>query len=80
VCRYGPNRRRIAVIATVLRTVLVGVNQGSVLAAGRLSPLVWVRIGLDYPMPGCVSTMGVLAGTRRNSSDPAGGAGGARDP
>jgi hypothetical protein len=36
------------VIATVVGTVLVGVNQGSVLGAGRLSPLVWVRIDLDY--------------------------------
>jgi hypothetical protein len=77
VCRYGPNRRRIAAIAAVVGTVLVGVNQGSVLVAGRLSPLVWVRVGLDYVIPGCVSTMGVLAGSRRNSSNHAGGPDGA---
>jgi archaellum component FlaF (FlaF/FlaG flagellin family) len=80
VCRYGPNRRRITVIATVVGSVLVGINQGTVLAAGRLSPLVWVRIGLDYLIPACVSTMGVLAGTRRSSWNRAGGAGGADTP
>lgn len=80
VCRYSPNRRRIAAIATVVGTVLVGVNQGSVLAAGRLGPLVWVRVGLDYLIPGCVSTMGVLAGSRRTGSNHAGAPDGAKPP
>lgn len=76
-CRYGPNRRRIAAIATVVGTVLVGVNQGSVLAGGHLGSLVWVRVGLDYVIPGCVSTMGVLAGSRRTGSSQAGAPDGA---
>lgn len=67
VCRYRPNRRRIGAIAAVVGTVLVGVNQGSVLIDGRPGPLVWVRVGLDYLIPACVSTMGVLAGSRRGA-------------
>jgi hypothetical protein len=69
VCWYRPNRRRIATIAAVVGTILVGVNQGAALAEGRLSPLVWVRVGVDYLIPCCVSTMGVLAGSRRMGSD-----------
>lgn len=74
MCRYRANRRRIAAIVAVVGTVLVGVNQGSVLAAGRLGPLLWVRVGLDYMIPACVSTMGVLAGSRRDRSNQATGA------
>lgn len=69
MCRYSPNRRRVAAIAAVVGTILVGINQGSVLAAGRLGPLLWVRVGLDYLIPACVSTMGVLAGSRRNDAN-----------
>jgi len=65
VCAHWPNRRRIALIAAVVGTILVGVNQGSNLAAGHLYPLLWVRVGLDYLIPSLVSTMGLLAGSRR---------------
>lgn len=67
VCLHRPNRRRIAVIAAVVGTLLVGINQGSVLAGGRLDWVVGVRIVLDYLIPACVSTMGVLAGSRRSA-------------
>lgn len=69
VCLYRPNRRRIALIAAVVGTLLVGINQGSVLANEQLGWVVWLRIILDYLIPAFVSTMGVLAGTRRASRD-----------
>lgn len=65
VCLHRPNRRRVALIAAAVGTLLVGINQGSVLARGDLGWVVWVRIVLDYLIPACVSTMGVLAGSRR---------------
>jgi low temperature requirement protein LtrA len=65
VCLYRPNRRRVALIAAVVGTLLVGINQGSVLASGHLDWVVWVRVLLDYLIPACVSTLGVLAGCRR---------------
>jgi hypothetical protein len=49
----------------VVGTALVGINQGGVLASGHLGWVVWVRMVLDYLIPACVSTMGVLAGSRR---------------
>jgi len=66
VCLYRPNRRRVALIAAGVGTLLVGINQGSVLAIGHLGWLTWVRVALDYLIPACVSTMGVLAGSRRS--------------
>ena len=65
VCLYCPNRRRIGLIAFVVGTLLVGINQGAVLASGHVSWLVWVRIALDYVVPAGTSTMGMLAGSRR---------------
>jgi len=67
VCRHRPNRRRVTGICLVVGTVLVGINQGATLASGRLDWVVWVRIVLDYVIPACVSTMGVLAGSRRST-------------
>lgn len=65
VLRYGPHRHRITVITAVVGTVLVGINQSTVLASGHIDWLVWIRIALDYLVPACVSSMGVLSGTRR---------------
>lgn len=64
VCLHRPNRRRIALIAVVVGTLLVGINQGSVLASGNVDWVVWVRMVVDYVIPTCVSTMGVVAGSR----------------
>jgi|ACXJ01.1.fsa_nt_gi hypothetical protein len=56
-------------IAAVIGTLLVGINQGSILASGHLDWVVWLRVALDYLIPAFVSTMGVLAGSRCSSSD-----------
>lgn len=65
---YRPNRRRITLIAVVVGTVLVGINQGSVLAHGDFGWTVWVRVVLNYLIPAGVSTMGLLAGSRAGHS------------
>lgn len=67
VCVHRPNRRRIAVIALVVGTLLVGITQGSALAAGHVGWVIWVRVGLDYLIPTCVSSLGLLSGCRRRS-------------
>ena len=66
VCLFPPNRKRVAAIALVVGSLLVAINQGGTLAAGHVGWVVWVRMALDYLIPACVSTMGVLAGSRRN--------------
>lgn len=68
MCMYSPNRRRVAAIALVVGSLLTGINDGGVLASGRLGRTVWVRVVFDYLIPACVSTMGVLAGSRRKGA------------
>lgn len=68
VCLHRPNRRRIAAIAAVVGTLLIAINEGGALAAGQLGWALWVRAALDYVIPTCVSTMGVLAGSRRTAA------------
>ena len=68
VCLYPPNRRRVAVIAVVVGSLLVAINEGGALASGHVGWVVWVRVALDYLIPACVSTMGVLAGSRRKGT------------
>jgi hypothetical protein len=68
VCLHPPNRRRVVVIAVVVGSLLVAINQGGTLASGHVGWVVWVRVALDYLVPTCVSTLGVLAGSKRNSA------------
>ncbi|MHB1488559.1 MAG: nitrate/nitrite transporter NrtS [Acidimicrobiales bacterium] len=69
VCLHRLNRRRVGLIAAVVGTLLVGINQGAVLASGHMTWMVWVRVLLDYLIPASVSTMGVLAGSRRSNRE-----------
>lgn len=64
VCAYRPNRRRIYFIALTVGTLLVVINQGGVVMSGNVDMATWVRIGADYLTPACVSTMGLLAGSK----------------
>ena len=70
VCLFPPNRRRVTAIALLVGSLLVAINQGGALASGRVSWILWVRMALDYLIPACVSTMGVLAGSRRTGATP----------
>ena len=68
VCLFPPNRKRIAAIALVVGSLLAAINQGGTLASGHVDWVVWIRVALDYLIPTCVSTLGVLAGSRRNGA------------
>lgn len=71
VCLHRPNRRRVGLVAAVVGTLLVAANQGSVLASGRLGWPTWASVLLDYLVPAYVSTLGVLAGSRRGDASTA---------
>jgi hypothetical protein len=62
--QYRPLLRRSALTALVVGTVLVAINQGSVLAEGAFpSALAW-KIPLTYAVPFCVATWGALSNGR----------------
>ena len=63
-CRRRPNLRRTSRIAAVVGCVLTGINQGDVLAEGKATPLIGVKIGLNFVVPFIVSNLGVLAANK----------------
>ena len=61
---YGPTCRRALKVAAVVGTVLLIINQGDVLLAGRVTALVLAKAGLTYLVPFSVSTYSALAANR----------------
>lgn len=57
--------RRSALTALLVGTLLVAINQGTVLVTGQLPlDLLW-KIPLTYAVPFCVATWGALGAARR---------------
>ena len=62
--RHRPLLRRSTVIALVVGTLLVAINQGDALVAGRWDmALVW-KVPLTYLVPFVVATWGALLNSR----------------
>ena len=57
--------RKTLKIAAVVGTLLSIINQGSVIAGGDATVATWVRVGLNYVVPFCVSSLGFLSATRQ---------------
>ena len=56
--------RKTLVIAAIVGTLLSAINQGSVIASGGATTATWIRVGLNYIVPFCVSSVGFLSATR----------------
>ena len=56
--------RKTIKIALVVGTLLSLVNQGSVIFGGHATAVTCVRVGLNYLVPFCVSSIGYLSATR----------------
>jgi hypothetical protein len=63
--RHPPLVRRSARVALVVGTLLVLINQGTVLAAGAFPPELTWKIPLTYLVPFCVATWGALSNSQR---------------
>lgn len=50
--------RRAATVALIVGTILNTINQGDALVTGR--PLDWLKLGLTFLVPYCVSTHGAV--------------------
>jgi hypothetical protein len=62
--RYRPLLRRSVVTALVVGTLLVLINQGSLLLSGQFpGSLIW-QVPLTYCVPFCVATWGALSNSR----------------
>lgn len=64
VVTYPSHLRRTLTIAVVVGTLLVVINQLSMLTGGHWSALLWIRVALDFVVPFCVSNVGVLSACR----------------
>lgn len=64
VCTHGPHLKNTVRIAVVVGTILFSINQLDVVLAGRATLGVWLKVGLTYLVPFCVSNWGILVATR----------------
>ena len=62
--RYPPLVRRSAVIALVVGSVLLAINQGDLLLAGRWDAALAWKAPLTYLVPFIVATWGALLNSR----------------
>ena len=61
---YRPVLSRAIYIALIVGTILTIINQGDVLLAGEVTPLVVAKILLTYAVPYSVSTFSALSANR----------------
>jgi hypothetical protein len=59
---------RSLVTAAVVGTVLVAINQGTVILGGDFPVSLYWKIPLTYAVPFCVASWGALVNSRRSSS------------
>ena len=57
--------KRIVIVALVVGTAFFTMNQLSLVVAGQATPMVWLKAGLTFLTPLCVSSIGVLSATYR---------------
>ena len=65
VLTYRPHLRTIITIAVIVGTILFSINQLDVVLRGDADAGVWIKAAVTYVVPVCVSSAGVLTGTRR---------------
>ncbi len=68
-----PTLRKTLKICLVVGTLLSLINQGAVIAGGDATAATWVRVGLNYVVPFCVSSLGFLSATRARGPAEGGG-------
>ncbi len=61
---YWPVCRRAIIVALVVGTILMLINQADVVLSGNASALVVAKVGLTYLVPFSVSTYSALAANR----------------
>lgn len=67
LCFLRTTLRRTVPIALVVGTLLSLINQSGVIFGGEATPVTWLRVGANYLVPFCVSSLGFLSATRRTT-------------
>jgi hypothetical protein len=62
--RHGPTLKRSTIIALVVGTILISINQGDLLLHGMWSGALLWKIPLTYLVPFVVATCGALGSSR----------------
>ena len=57
--------RRTIGVALVVGAILFAINQLDVVLRGQATPGVWLKCGLTFLVPFCVSNYGIAVATRR---------------
>jgi hypothetical protein len=63
------NVKRTVSIALVIGTLFVAMNQLEVILSGQATLIVWLKAGLTYVTPLCVSNLGILSATHRRAGE-----------
>ena len=63
-CVRREHLRKTLRIAFVVGVILTAINQLDVILAGHTSAATWVKCGLNFVVPFCVSNAGLLSGRR----------------
>lgn len=63
------NLRRSVTIALVIGTLFVAMNQLGLILAGQATFVDWLKVGLTYLTPLCVSNLGILSATYRPTAE-----------
>lgn len=66
---YRPHLRTTVTIALIVGTVLFAINQLDVVLRGDATTAVWIKAGVTFLVPFCVSNAGVLVASRVDRQD-----------
>lgn len=67
-CVHAPHLRRTLTIAAIVGSWLTLFNQGDVLWSGGASPVVLLKVALNYLTPFMVANLGLLSSERKRES------------
>ncbi|MEO8246202.1 MAG: nitrate/nitrite transporter NrtS [Chloroflexota bacterium] len=63
------NLKRTVTIALVIGSLFVAMNQLGAILSGDATLVVWLKAGLTYLTPFCVSNIGILSATHRRPAE-----------
>jgi hypothetical protein len=65
---FPSNLKKTIRIALIVGIILFTINQLDVVLKGKATPFVWFKIGLTFVVPFCVSNLGILVATKRETN------------